>query len=67
MEGDGEIELMSTLSAAGVDSLVATQVRNWWRQNLSVDVSVLEVMSGGTIQQLGELAIKRLIERFSSD
>lgn len=52
-----------TLSAAGVDSLVAIELRNWWKQNLGVDVSVLELMNGGSIQRLGELAAKRLKER----
>ncbi|ROW06904.1 hypothetical protein VMCG_04176 [Cytospora schulzeri] len=65
MKGDEEIELTSTLSAVGVDSLVAIEVRNWWRQNLGIEVSVLELMSGGTIAQLGELATKRLMERFT--
>ncbi|KAK7703238.1 Mycolipanoate synthase [Diaporthe eres] len=65
MKGNEEIDLSSTLSAVGVDSLVAIEVRNWWRQNLGIDVSVLELMSGGTIEQLGELATKRLAERFS--
>ncbi|KAG6354258.1 hypothetical protein INS49_004863 [Diaporthe citri] len=65
MKGNEEIDLSFTLSAVGVDSLVAIEVRNWWRQNLGIDVSVLELMSGGTIEQLGELATKRLAERFS--
>ncbi|KAL4901000.1 hypothetical protein BDW74DRAFT_182333 [Aspergillus multicolor] len=53
-----------TLSAAGVDSLVAIELRNWWKQNLGVDVSVLELMNGGSIQRIGEMAAKRLHERF---
>ncbi|KAI3392455.1 hypothetical protein diail_5699 [Diaporthe ilicicola] len=65
MKGSDEIDLSSTLSAVGVDSLVAIEVRNWWRQNLGIDVSVLELMSGGSIEQLGELATKRLAERFT--
>lgn len=52
-----------TLAAAGVDSLVAIELRNWWKQNLGADVSVLELMDGGSIQRLGELAAKRLRER----
>ncbi|KAL4977326.1 hypothetical protein BDW66DRAFT_150182 [Aspergillus desertorum] len=54
-----------TLSAAGVDSLVAIELRNWWKQNLGVDVSVLELMNGGSIQRIGEMAAKRLHERFA--
>ncbi|KAK2048031.1 putative polyketide synthase [Colletotrichum somersetense] len=57
------LDLGLTLSAAGVDSLVAIELRNWWKQNLGADVSVLELMNGGSIQRLGELAAKRLKER----
>lgn len=54
------LDLGLTLTAAGVDSLVAIELRNWWKQNLGVDVSVLELMNGGSIQRLGEMAAKRL-------
>lgn len=57
------LDLGLTLSAAGVDSLVAIELRNWWKQNLGADVSVLELMDGGSIQRLGALAAKRLKER----
>jgi len=57
------MDLGFTLSAAGVDSLVAIELRNWWKQNLGADVSVLELMDGGSMQRLGELAAKRLKER----
>ena len=65
MKGDEEIDVSSTLGAAGVDSLVAIEIRNWWKQNLGVDVSVLELMSGGTIEQLGELAARRLKDKYA--
>lgn len=65
MRGDEEIDLSSTLGAAGVDSLVAIEIRNWWKQNLGIDVSVLELTSGGTIEQLGELAAGRLKYKYT--
>ena len=65
MKGDEEIDLSLTLTAAGVDSLVAIEVRNWWKQNLGVDVSVLELMGGGSVEQLGELAAKRIKDKYS--
>lgn len=65
MKGDEDIDLSSTLSAIGVDSLVAIEVRNWWKQNLGIDVSVLELMSGGSIEQLADLAAKRLKDKYS--
>jgi NADPH:quinone reductase-like Zn-dependent oxidoreductase/NAD(P)-dependent dehydrogenase (short-subunit alcohol dehydrogenase family)/aryl carrier-like protein len=57
------LDLGLTLSAAGVDSLVAIELRNWWKQNLGAEVSVLELMDGGSIGRLGELAAKRLKAR----
>lgn len=59
------IDLSLTLTATGVDSLVAIEVRNWWKQNLGVDVSVLELMGGGSVEQLGELAAKRIKEKYT--
>jgi NADPH:quinone reductase-like Zn-dependent oxidoreductase/NAD(P)-dependent dehydrogenase (short-subunit alcohol dehydrogenase family)/aryl carrier-like protein len=60
-----DIEVSQTLNAVGVDSLVAIELRNWWKQNFGVETSFLELMNGGTIQQLGELAAKRLKEKFA--
>ncbi|KAH8433977.1 Mycolipanoate synthase [Aspergillus melleus] len=66
MREEDEVPMSVTLSDVGVDSLVAIEVRNWWRQNLGVDVSVLELMNGGTIEALGGLAAKRLQQKYSS-
>ena len=65
-KGDEGIDMSSTLDAVGVDSLVAIEVRNWWKQNLGIDVSVLELMNGGSIEELGRLAAKRLKDKFTS-
>ena len=64
-KGDGEVDLSLALDAMGVDSLVAIEVRNWWKQNLGVDVSVLELTSAGSVEQLGGLAAKRLKEKYT--
>ena len=60
------LDLGLTLSAAGVDSLVAIELRNWWKQSLGADVSVLELMNGGSIHRLGEMAAKRFKERLNN-
>lgn len=65
MKPEEDIDLSLTLQAVGVDSLVAIEVRNWWKQNFGVDVSVLELMNGGSIQQLGELAASKLKDKFA--
>jgi aryl carrier-like protein len=67
MRGDDSIGVSHTLTDVGVDSLVAIEVRNWWKQNFGVEVSVLELRDGGSIQRLGELAAQRLKEKYTGE
>lgn len=60
MKDADQLDTAQTLAAAGVDSLVAIELRNWWKLRLGVDVSVLELLNGGSIRQLGDLAIRHL-------
>lgn len=64
-EDEEPLDLGLTLSESGVDSLVAIEVRNWWKQSLGVEVSVLELKNGGSMLRLGELAAKRLREKMA--
>lgn len=41
---DEEVQVGVPLAGVGVDSLVAIELRNWCRQHLSLDVSVLKIM-----------------------
>ena len=50
MKGGEDIDLSLTPATIGVDSLITIEVRNWWKQNLGIDVSVLELMNGGSIE-----------------
>ncbi|KAH8800666.1 putative polyketide synthase [Xylogone sp. PMI_703] len=54
-------DLSKTPAAIGVDSLVAIELRAWWRQHLRSEVSTLELMSGRNFLQLGELALYKLL------
>ena len=65
--GSEGIALSLPLSAAGVDSLVAIEIRNWWKQNLGTDVSVLELLGGGSIEQLGAKAAQRLKTKYTKE
>jgi aryl carrier-like protein len=60
-----EVDVTISLSAAGIDSLIAIEIRNWWRSNLGFDITVLEILNAGTIQHLGELAAQGLRTKFS--
>ncbi|KAK5991578.1 Highly reducing polyketide synthase gloL [Cladobotryum mycophilum] len=59
------LDVEMTLSSIGVDSLVAIEIRNWWRRTLLVEITVLEIMNTGTIKGLGKLAISALAEKYS--
>lgn len=60
MVPDKEIDPAATLNDVGLDSLVAIELRNWWRQNLGSDISVLELLNAN-LQQLGSIAAERLL------
>ncbi|KAE8135205.1 hypothetical protein BDV38DRAFT_294724 [Aspergillus pseudotamarii] len=64
-EDDEPLDLGLSLSESGVDSLVAIEVRNWWKQSLGVEVSVLELKDSGSMLRLGGLAAKRLREKMA--
>lgn len=65
--GSDEVDITLPVAAAGVDSLVAIEIRNWWKTNLATDISVLELLSGGTIEQLGATAAQRLKAKYTKD
>ncbi|KFZ23643.1 hypothetical protein V502_01879 [Pseudogymnoascus sp. VKM F-4520 (FW-2644)] len=55
-----DVNTSISLRSLGVDSLITIEIRNWWRRNLGIEISVLEILDVGTIEALGELAIQRL-------
>jgi aryl carrier-like protein len=59
MVPDKELDPSVTLNDVGLDSLVAIELRNWWRQSLGSDVSVLELLNAN-VHQLGTMAAERL-------
>ncbi|KAL3421346.1 polyketide synthase [Phlyctema vagabunda] len=63
MKSEEELDTSLSLTAIGVDSLIAIEIRNWWRQSLGVEISVLELLNGGSIRQLGELAVLKLRQK----
>lgn len=65
MKPEDGLDVSATLAAVGVDSLIAIEIRNWWRQSLGTEVTVLEMLNGGSIRQLGELAAQRLKEKYN--
>ncbi|KAK7214382.1 hypothetical protein V2G26_002385 [Clonostachys chloroleuca] len=54
-----EVESSKQLSDYGVDSLMAVELRNWIGRDFQTNVAVFEIMSGTTIQGLGQLVAER--------
>ncbi len=44
----------------GLDSLLAIELKRWWRQMFGREVSVLEITGAGSLLELGELAVRTL-------
>ncbi|EQB57236.1 KR domain-containing protein [Colletotrichum gloeosporioides Cg-14] len=61
-DNDDEIDAKMSLQDAGLDSLVAVEMRSWWKGVFGFDVSVLEMLGMGSLLALGERAAKGLKE-----
>ena len=55
-----DMDIEMTLSAIGLDSLMAIELRRWWKQAFGLEISVLEIMGLGTIKELSKVAAQRL-------
>ena len=60
MKDADDMDIEMTLSAIGVDSLMAIELRRWWKQAFGLEISVLEIMGLGTIKELSKVAAQRL-------
>ncbi|EQB51117.1 hypothetical protein CGLO_09370 [Colletotrichum gloeosporioides Cg-14] len=63
---EGGVDTSLSPSALGVDSLMTIEIRNWWKHTMGVDVSVLQLTSAQSFDQLGQLAVGQLKKKISS-
>ncbi|KAF3067200.1 Lovastatin diketide synthase LovF [Daldinia childiae] len=66
VESDTEIDINRTLQEMEFDSLVAVEMRSWWKSTFGFDISVLEMLGAGSMKALGEKAVEGLKERFGA-
>ncbi len=64
MKDAADMDVEMTLSSLGVDSLMAIELRRWWKQAFGLEISVLEIMGLGSIRELSKVATARLRVRF---
>ncbi|KAI9640185.1 hypothetical protein NHQ30_011422 [Ciborinia camelliae] len=54
-----EMEEGKSLTSYGLDSLVAIEIRNWITRECGVGLQVLELLTSGSLEGLGELVLRR--------
>jgi len=65
VKGDcDDVDTSLGLADLGVDSLLAIDMRLWWKQVFGFDISVLEMLGRGTLEQLGKVAADRLLKHW---
>lgn len=64
LKADQEPDISLGLGTLGLDSLVAVELRAWWRQVFELDISVLNMMSMGTLEALGARAVDELASKY---
>lgn len=66
MRSEEDLDLNVPLGSLGVDSLVSIELRNWFRQKVGAEFTVLEVVNSGSLMLLGEQAAGKLKEKFQA-
>lgn len=64
LESDQEPNIALSLAELGLDSIVAVEMRAWWKQGFGLDISVLQMMAMGTLEALGKRAADELANKY---
>ena len=56
------VQTEDSIAGHGVDSLVAVEIRNWWRKEAGVEVTVFEILNGKkSVRQVVEGIVKEMM------
>lgn len=64
LKTDQEPNIALSLVELGLDSIVAVEMRAWWKQVFDLDISVLQMMAMGTLEALGKRAADELANKY---
>lgn len=65
LRDEADLDTSLTLKQIGLDSLMAIELRRWWKQAMGLEISVLEIMATGSIEALGSVAAQSLKAKLS--
>ncbi|KAL4863553.1 hypothetical protein BDV12DRAFT_206394 [Aspergillus spectabilis] len=55
-----ELDLDVPLASLGTDSLLAIKLRDWFRRQIGVNVTVVQILSSGSLRNLGKVAVENM-------
>ncbi|SPJ72405.1 related to polyketide synthase [Fusarium torulosum] len=67
MDDDSVIDVSRSPQELGLDSLVAIELRAWWKATLQFDVSVLEMLGMPSLMAMGQRAVEGLKARVEAE
>lgn len=67
LRDEADLDTFLTLKQIGLDSLMAIELRWWWKQAVGLEISVLESMAMGSIEALGRVAAQSLRAKLSQN
>ncbi|ETS75605.1 hypothetical protein PFICI_12549 [Pestalotiopsis fici W106-1] len=65
VDNEDDIDIQTPLQNVGLDSLVAIELRTWWRGAFGSDITVLEMLSAESLSDLGFRAVAGLREKYA--
>jgi acyl carrier protein len=63
VEESEDIDVSLSVQDLGLDSLVAIELRAWWKQTFGFEISVLEMLGMGSVLAMGEAAVQGLLDK----